>query len=68
MAEKLTKAQRKTLAHYADTGYWKFLQSFPESTDLMVKGLLEFRGESYGSRFYSITEAGRRAIGGDDVS
>lgn len=61
--EKLTEEQLRVLKQYADTNDGRFLQEIPGAHELWrPMGLLEWRGSSFGTNFYSITDAGRAAL------
>lgn len=59
----ITREQYLVLVKYAHTSDGRYMQALPGATELWRPlGLLEFRGESWGTRFYSITELGRSAL------
>ena len=63
MSEKLSEAQRKVLLNYALTADGtKYLQRIKGAPDLETQGFLAWRGRQYGTSFYCITDAGRRAL------
>lgn len=60
---RLTKVQLSVLDQYKDTNDGRYLQGFPGATELWrPMGLLDWRGEQYGTKFYCITDAGRAAL------
>lgn len=59
---RLTLGLLETLRLYADTSDGRFMQGMSGASALMAMGLLKWRGDQYGSHFYSITEAGRLAL------
>lgn len=60
---ELTQEQLGVLRQYKDTGDGNFLQELRGASELYRPlGLLDFRGEQYGSRFYSITEKGTEVL------
>lgn len=60
---RLTKAQMKLLRQYAHTTDGNFMQGLPGTTKLWRPlGLLDWRGDSYGCHFFSITPAGRAIL------
>lgn len=60
---QLTAEQLATLRQYAETSDGTFLQGLPGATELWrPMGLLDWRGQQYGTHFYSITQAGREAL------
>lgn len=58
----LTKEQYDTLRQYEETHDGRFLQSIKGSSELDGLNLLNWRGTSWGTPFYSITDAGRAAL------
>lgn len=58
----MTDEERTLLQTYAHTSDKRYALESPGARYLARLGFLEDRGTEYGLRFYSITDAGRKAL------
>ena len=63
MSKGPSKRLLKVLAQYKDTSDSRYMQGLPGASDLWHRfGLLQWHGDQYGTHFYSITPAGKKAL------